>query len=236
MSESDSDDSSAQGYFFGAAHPGPEPHPLFDAIWSGDLDAVKRLIAGVPVDCTDLLADCGSYGWTPLERAVYHGRVDIVKFLIGEGADVQRYGQYSTTPLHSTLFNSRTNDHIACVKLLIAAGADVNAADGVQEPLMVAMRYTSAADNHGPICRRIVRVLLQAGAIISDVQLGWLQRGTSQYDLMHPYLKKIVNAGGIKAYAKAHRARLVAVFVPKLRLPADVVPLVVDYGFHVGFY
>ena len=41
--------------------------PLFIAINTGDLDAVKRLIAGLPVDCDDLITDTGHDGHTPLE-------------------------------------------------------------------------------------------------------------------------------------------------------------------------
>ena len=55
----------------------------------------------------------------------------------------------------------------------------------------------------------------------------------------HPYLQKIVNAGGIKAYAKAHRQQLATMFVRTRcfpRVPDEIVPLIVDYVFHVGFY
>ena len=52
-----------------------------------------------------------------------------------------------------------------------------------------------------------------------------------------PYLKKIVKAGNFKAYAKAHRQQLVAMFARSFRrVPAEIVPLIVDYGFHIGFY
>ena len=48
-----------------------------------------------------------------------------------------------------------------------------------------------------------------------------------------------MEAGGFKAYAKAHRQKLVAMFV-RTRcfqpVPDDIVPLIVDCGFHVGFY
>ena len=44
------------------------------------------------------------------------------------------------------------------------------------------------------------------------------------------------DAGGWKRYAQAHRTRLVATFAPKLRLPADVIPLVVDFWANVGMY
>ena len=53
------------------------------------------------------------------------------------------------------------------------------------------------------------------------------------------YLQKIANAGGFKAYAKAHRQKLVTMFVRTRcfpRVPDEIVPLIVDYGFHVGFY
>jgi hypothetical protein len=51
------------------------------------------------------------------------------------------------------------------------------------------------------------------------------------------YIRKIVTAGGFAAHAKAHRARLVTTLVPKfIRIPADNIPLVVDFWAHVGFY
>ena len=51
------------------------------------------------------------------------------------------------------------------------------------------------------------------------------------------YLKKVVAAGGFTAYERAHRARLVAMLVPKLtHMPADAISHMVDFAFHVGFY
>ena len=48
-----------------------------------------------------------------------------------------------------------------------------------------------------------------------------------------------MQADGFKAYAKAHRQKLVAMFV-RTRcfqpVPDEIVPLIVDYGCHVGFY
>ena len=51
-----------------------------------------------------------------------------------------------------------------------------------------------------------------------------------------PYLDKVYDAGGWKRYAHAHRKQLVATFAPKLHLPADVIPLVVDFWANVGMY
>ena len=42
--------------------------------------------------------------------------------------------------------------------------------------------------------------------------------------------------GGWKRYEQAHRRQLVSMFVPKLRLPADVLSLVVDFWAHIGYY
>ena len=83
-----------------------------------------------------------------------------------------------------------------------------------------------------------VFIILRAGANISDQMLGRLERGTSTKDFWHPYLEKIVKAGGFKAYEKAHRQKLVTMFVRTRcfqRVPDEIVPLIVEYGFHVGF-
>ena len=176
MSESDSDDSSSSSV------PMPElmPHPLFEAIASGDLDTVKRLIANVPVDCTHLVSDIGTTGWTPLERAAYSGRVEVVKYLIGEGADINRRGQiYGNTPLHNISLYPKRNDHVTCVKVLLAAGADVNAKGYQQDsPLDVTLQarysWSRITEAVPPIGRRIVSVLLHAGATISENSgSGW---------------------------------------------------------------
>ena len=213
----------------------PEPHPLYQAIADGDLAEVKRWIFGLPVDCTHLITDNGGIGYTPLERAAYRGRVDVVIFLIGHGADVNRCGrELCNTPLSHALINPITNDHIACVKVLLAAGADVNAQVRVvtgMSPLALVVARKHVAPQ---ICRRLCSVLLRAGANISDVQLD----DYTDY-VIRPYLQKIANAGGFKAYAKAHRQKLVAMFVRTRcfqRVPDEIVPLIVDYGFHVGFY
>ena len=230
-------------------------HPLFEAISRGDLDAVKRQIAaGVPVDCTDLITDTGhDSGHTPLERAAYNGRVDVIKFLLEAGADVKRRGRWGSTPLLSALTSPTTNDHITCVKVLIAAGAYVNGQGGRPDlndfPLdkVIGIRKLradypsprSVRDGVVPRCRRMVSILFEAGGTISDVQWRLMEAGHNRDDSIYPYIVKVMNAGGFKAYAKAHRQRLVAMFV-RTRcfqpVPDDIVPLIVDYGFHLGFY
>ena len=75
--------------------------------------------------------------------------------------------------------------------------------------------------------------VLQAGATISDQYLSLCGWETSQY------LEKTLKAGGFKAYAKAHRQKLVTMFVRTRcfqRVPDEIVPHIVDYGFHIGLY
>ena len=49
------------------------------------------------------------------------------------------------------------------------------------------------------------------------------------------YVNAVAAAGGYVAYEKAHRAKLAAIFVPKLlQLPAEVIPTIVGFWAHLG--
>ena len=91
--------------------------------------------------------------------------------------------------------------------------------------------------------RLVVAELLRAGAdpCACDDSNGGVTNAFPMNSVMHQdgveYIRKIVTAGGFAAHAKAHRARLVATLVSKFtRIPADNIPLVVDFWAHVGFY
>ena len=46
-----------------------------------------------------------------------------------------------------------------------------------------------------------------------------------------------LRTGGFRAYEKAHRQRLTAMFLPKFpSLPAEIVSHIVSFGFHCGCY
>ena len=69
------------------------------------------------------------------------------------------------------------------------------------------------------------------------MQWRLMEAGHNRDDSIYPYIVKVMEADGFKAYAKAHRQKLVAMFARSFRrVPAEIVPLIVDYGFHVGFY
>ena len=78
-------------------------------------------------------------------------------------------------------------------------------------------------------------VLLRGGATLDDHILEHIKNEYGTW-CSFSYLDKVHDAGGWKRYAHAHRTRLVATFAPKLPLPADVIPLVVDFWANVGMY
>ena len=107
---------------------------------------------------------------------------------------------------------------IEMVQQLLRAGADVHPRNGRGNSAL-----EEAANNRK---RHLYPMLLAAGARIMPNAYG------------DAYLRKVFAAGGFKAYEKAHRAKLLATFTPKLTylVPPELVPLIVEFSFHVGFY
>ena len=104
--------------------------------------------------------------------------------------------------------------------MLLRAGANVNAKDMWGE--------TPLHDTRP----RVWSLLLSNGGVSNQNPMELVMN-----DDGFEYIRKIVTAGGFAAHAKAHRARLVATLVQKFtRIPADNIPLVVDFWAHVGFY
>ena len=109
------------------------------------------------------------------------------------------------------------------------AGADANVKRDVSE-----IEWAIAHD-----LRRLWPILFRGGAVIpnNDKFAAWAFQGYAT-NRAHPYLRKLETAGGWKAYEKAHRTKLLATFVPKFThlVPKELVPLIVEFSFHVGFY
>jgi len=68
------------------------------------------------------------WGNTPLHIAEEYNNINIIKFLVANGADVNAIGRFGNTPL----YNAAINGHIEIVKYLVSQGADVNARNKAQ--------------------------------------------------------------------------------------------------------
>ena len=72
-------------------------------------------------------------------------------------------------------------------------------------------------------------LLLRAGSELPKDRL-------SQPLRENPYFSRILNAGGFKAYERAHREALTRTLSPKFALPPELVRTVVEFYLHAGFY
>ena len=95
---------------------------IFMASYNGDLQTVKRLVEQDP----GLANGRNDYGRFPLEMAAQTGQIEIVKFLLEKGADINA-DRGGTTALHmAAIFGGKTE----LIELLLEKGADINARAG----------------------------------------------------------------------------------------------------------
>ncbi|MDR2128952.1 MAG: ankyrin repeat domain-containing protein [Burkholderiaceae bacterium] len=118
---------------------------LYMALQDESLEVASALLASPKIN-VNLLAPTDE---SPLMMAALKGQADIARQLIAKGAAINKSGW---TPLHY----AATGGHAELIKLLLKAGADLDArSPNDSTPLMMAARYGSAES---------VRLLLKAGA------------------------------------------------------------------------
>jgi hypothetical protein len=165
--------------------------------------------------------------------------LEIVQMLLSAGSDVNvliegddkapTWSALSAAMCFSPFPPLDPRGYDAVVEALLKAGADANPAATRGGTVMdFAIAYGR---------RRIWPLLLRAGSILPTGQNPYREDGYDDHRT-HPYLQKLDTAGGWKAYEKAHRTRLLATFKPKFThlVPEELVPLIVEFSFHVGFY
>lgn len=119
---------------------------LYLAAESGDLPMADTIVT---------LGMDGEGPLLPLYEAASHGHVDMVSWLLRNGADLEARSQYQGTALHA----SAANGYSAVVQYLLEYGADIEAQDNAGwTPL-----HCAAKDGH----EEVVRLLLQKGANIA---------------------------------------------------------------------
>ena len=97
----------------------------------------------------------GDSGVTPLQSAAYYGSLEVVRKLIGYGANINAKNNGKMTPLHWASYGRNFKDG-SVLRLLLEHGADINvqSADG-WTPLYVASKEGAL---------EAVRLLLEHGA------------------------------------------------------------------------
>lgn len=94
------------------------------AIERGDLQAVRDLVEGGASPDTPIAY--GEHTITPLMKAAWNGKRDVVKYLLSKGADVNARGSDDG---QTALLQAVMRGFDDVVELLLAAGADVKARD-----------------------------------------------------------------------------------------------------------
>jgi ankyrin repeat protein len=92
-------------------------------IAAGDADAVGAAVADNPRLLAGAVDRDGHGGWTPLHLAVAEDRPEVVRVLVGAGADLSARTEHARTPLHVALETAP-----GLVAQLREAGAPVDAA------------------------------------------------------------------------------------------------------------
>jgi uncharacterized protein len=134
------------------------PNPLFDAIWTSDVDRLAKLLAAGE-DPNPLVENGCSYDLLysavnePHPVATYSEGIDAIVLLLRYGAKVDPPNpEYPVT----SLMLAAQNHHAECARLLLSAGANPNVKDDEGDsPLRL---FTIAEDV------AMVRLLLQCGA------------------------------------------------------------------------
>ena len=104
-----------------------EGSDLYRAVWTGDLEAVKKLVAE-GADANEIDEE----GNPLLHEAIWRGHADVVQALIEAGADVNAKDTDGNSLLHEAIWRG----HIEVARVLVDAGADVNAKDTDGNPLL----------------------------------------------------------------------------------------------------
>jgi len=123
------------------------------AVTNGDLTLVRSMIEG---DKSLLESKIDTY-FTPLNLASYEGKLDIVKYLLEKGADINTKDREGSTPLQ----NAAARGWLDIAKLLVEKGSNVNYRDDND---VTSLHFACMSGNLD-----LVKYLVEKGADINAV-------------------------------------------------------------------
>ena len=108
-------------------HVGPTRYSnIFMAALGGTVEDVRYFVEEKNINVNSV--DHDETSATPLHLATHNPNIEVLKYLISKGADVNAVEKNNATPLHSALLSKNHDSNISEVlKYLISKGADVNA-------------------------------------------------------------------------------------------------------------
>ena len=206
-------------------------NPLIFAVINNHTGCVARLIeAGARPNCQT------NTSRTPLNSAASTGNAAIIRMLLAAGAQVNPVPGDEEIRELPPLYWAIDGSHAPAVRELLEAGADPNyeiMPEPPITPLVRAVSYSQVVQR-----RPIAQLLLRAGASIHesiiDQNVDEMISPASAEQIL--WLQAVHAAGGFPAYVRGHRSMFAAFFSRGNRLPADVIPKIVDYWAHLGYY
>ena len=127
----------------------PAQQEIFDLVRKGDLPAVKAFVEKSP----DALGARLPNGSTPLHVAAANNLADIAAALLEKGSALEARDGYGRTPL---ILCARERGQAALGRVLIQAGADINAVDKFGDSALSLAAWRGKAD--------FIDLLLEKGA------------------------------------------------------------------------
>ena len=187
-------------------------------------------------------------------------RLEIISLLLEAGASVDLVASVGQTPLHHAA-HSESQAYHAVIAALLEAGADVNYVSWSGSVLAKAAKCGTAgavkmlisagavdldralvlAIEHGK--QRSCAPLMRAGAAIPAVITAPKPACSTPWEELVPtfsqtraYVERVRATGGFKAYEKAHRQHLTAIFLPKFpaALPIEILERVLEFTWDIG--
>jgi Ankyrin repeats (many copies) len=98
---------------------------IFEACRDGDLERVEEMV----MKDLSVVNARDKDRWTPLHVVCVYGQLEIAKFLVSKGADMNANEEFGRTPLHfacmnAPLYHASCHGHLAIAKFLVWKGTD----------------------------------------------------------------------------------------------------------------